>query len=82
LLGGYYLVTKQFAKAEQVYNSGLKLNPSDIIFQLKLAHVYMFTNRLSMAKALHKSFSNQNIESNKTWKEQVNDDFKEFQIFL
>lgn len=81
LLGGYYLVTKQFAKAEQVYNTGLKLNPSDIIFQLKLAHVYMFTNRLSMAKALHKSFSNQNIESNKTWKEQVNDDFKEFQKF-
>jgi hypothetical protein len=36
---------------------------------------------LSMAKALHKSFSNQNIESNKTWKEQVNDDFKEFQKF-
>lgn len=81
LLGGYYLVTKQFAKAEQAYNTGLKLNPSDIIFQLKLAHVYMFTNRLSMAKALHKSFSNQNIESNKTWKEQVNDDFKEFQKF-
>jgi tetratricopeptide (TPR) repeat protein len=81
LLGGYYLLTKQFAKAEQTYNSGLKLNPSDIIFQLKLAHVYMFTNQLSMAKALHKSFSNQNIESNKTWKEQVNDDFKEFQKF-
>jgi len=81
LLGGYYLVTKQFAKAEQTYNSGLKLNPSEINFQLKLAHVYMFTNRLSQAKAIHKSFSNQNLDNSNAWIDQVKEDFKEFQKF-
>jgi tetratricopeptide (TPR) repeat protein len=81
LLGGYYLITKQFAKAEQTYNSGLKLNPSEINFQLKLAHVYMFTNRLSQSKAIHKNFSNQNLDNNNAWIDQVKEDFKEFQKF-
>jgi tetratricopeptide (TPR) repeat protein len=81
LLGGYYLITKQFAKAEQTYNSGLILNPSEINFQLKLAHVYMFTNRLSQSKAIHKNFSNQNLDNNNAWIDQVKEDFKEFQKF-
>jgi tetratricopeptide (TPR) repeat protein len=81
LLGGYYLITKQFAKAEKTYNSGLKLNPSEINFQLKLAHVYMFTNRLSQSKAIHKNFSNQNLDNNNAWIDQVKEDFKEFQKF-
>lgn len=81
LLGGYYLVTKQYSKAEENYNKGLQLSPSDINFQLKLAHVYMLTNRVSDAKNIHKKYSNQNLENGKTWLEQVKVDFKEFEKF-
>ena len=81
LLGGYYLVTKQYAKAEENYNKGFQLNPSEINFQLKLAHVYMFTDRLSQAKDIHKKYSNQNLENGKSWLEQVKVDFKEFEKF-
>ncbi|MEC4005635.1 tetratricopeptide repeat protein [Flavobacterium sp. SUN052] len=81
LLGNYYLLTKQYSKAEEKYNKGLQLNPSDINLQLKLAHVYMFTDRLSQAKDIHKKYSNQNLENGKTWLEQVKIDFKEFEKF-
>lgn len=81
LLGGYYLVTKQFVKAEESYNKAAKLNPTDVLIQMKLAHVYMFTNRLSQSKEIHKKFAKQNIDANTTWANQVAIDFKEFQKF-
>ena len=79
ILGDYYLLSKQFSKAEENYNQGLKLNPSEINFQLNLAHVYMFTNRLSQAKEIHKKYSNQNLSTGKSWKEQVQLDFSDFE---
>jgi hypothetical protein len=41
----------------------------------------MFTNRLSQSKAIHKNFSNQNLDNNNAWIDQVKEDFKEFQKF-
>lgn len=79
VLGDYYLLSKQFSKAEENYNQGLKLNPSEINFQLNLAHVYMFTNRLSQSKEIHKKYGNQNLSSGKSWKEQVQLDFSDFE---
>ncbi|WP_395044427.1 tetratricopeptide repeat protein [Flavobacterium sp.] len=78
VLGDYYLFSKQFSKAEDAYNNGLKLNASEINFKLNLAHIYMFTNRLSEAKEIHKKYSNQSLISGKTWIEQVKFDFLEF----
>ena len=79
ILGDYYLLSKQFSKAEESYNQGLKLNPSEINFQLNLAHVYMFTDRLSQAKEIHKKYGNQNLSNGKSWKEQVKLDFSDFE---
>lgn len=78
-LGDFYLLSKQFSKAEENYNQGAKLNPSEINFQLNLAHVYLFTNRISQAKEIYKKYKNENLFTGKTWVEQVKYDFKEFE---
>jgi tetratricopeptide (TPR) repeat protein len=78
-LGDYALLTKQFSKAEAYYKEGLRLNPSEIMFQLNLAHTYMFTNRLSEAKEIHEKYANQNLFTGKSWLEETKYDFKEFE---
>ncbi|WP_284653351.1 tetratricopeptide repeat protein [Flavobacterium terrisoli] len=79
ILGDYYLLSKQYSKAEEAYQKGLELNPAEIIFYLDLAHVYMFTDRLSEAKEIHKKYQSQNLSTEKPWKEQVRIDFLNFQ---
>lgn len=79
MLGDYYLLSRQYSKAEEAYSKGLKLNPSEIIFNLDLAHVYLFTDRLSKAKDLHKKYLNQSLSTGKSWKEQVKIDFSTFE---
>lgn len=79
VLGDYYLLSKQFTKAEEAYNKGLKLNSSELNFHLNLAHVYMFTDRVSEAKEIHKKYLNESISSKTSWKQKVEDDFKLFE---
>ncbi len=79
VIGDYYLLAKQFTKAEEAYQMGLKLNASEIMFKLKLAHVYLFTDRASEAKEIYKKYINQTLFTGKTWKEQAESDFAEFE---
>ena len=79
LLGDYYLYSRQFTKAEETYNKGLKLNPSEIHFQLNLAHVYLFTDRISEAKDIHKKYAHESLSNGKTWIAQTKSDLKEFE---
>lgn len=79
ILGDYYLFSKQFTKAEETYKKGMKLNPSEIHFQLNLAHVYLFTDRISEAKAIHKKYAHESLFTGKTWIEQTKADFKDFE---
>ena len=79
ILGDYYLYSKQFTKAEETYNKGLKLNPSEIHFQLNLAHVYLFTDRISEAKDIHKKYAHESLSNGKTWKAQTKSDFAAFE---
>ena len=78
-LGDYHLLTKQFSKAEGYYKQGLQLNPTEILFQLNLAHVYMYTDRLQEAKILHKKYGKESLSIGKPWVEQTKTDFKEFE---
>lgn len=79
ILGDYYLFSKQFTKAEETYNKGLKLNPSEIHFQLNLAHVYLFTDRISEAKDIHKKYAHESLSNGKTWISQTKADFLDFE---
>lgn len=79
VLGDYYLCSKQFTKAEETYTKGLKLQPSEINFQLSLAHVYLFTDRISEAKTIHKKYAHESLFTGNTWTQQTKIDFKEFE---
>ena len=80
-IGTYYMVSKQFEKAEKCFVKGLELDASEINLHLQMAHLYLFTNRVSQAKELHKKYKNQNISSKRSWIEQTKNDFELFKKF-
>lgn len=80
-LGRFYLLTKQFSKAEESFRNGIALNSNEIGLQLGLAHVFLYTNRLAESKDIHKMYGNQNVSAAVSWKKQVEQDFKTFQQY-
>lgn len=81
VLGNFYLLSKQFNKAATCINEGILKNPSEIYLQLALAHLYLFTNRISDAKEIHKKYKNQNIDSKTTWDTQTKLDLALFKKY-
>ena len=79
LLGHFYLFSKQFTKAEEYLNKAIALDKTDLTHQLNLAHVYVFTDRVSEAKDIHNQFKTQNITSQVSWVNQTKSDFSEFE---
>lgn len=78
-LGNLYLATKQFLKAEEYLKKAIELNPTELSYRLKLAHVYMFTDRISEAKDIHKKYQLNSLGNLQTWKQQTEFDFKQFE---
>ena len=77
-LGNFYLFTKQFDKAEETFNKGVQMNPNEIILKLGVAQLYLFTDRLSEAKEIHRKYKSQNVLANQSWTAQVKQDFDVF----
>lgn len=77
-LGNYYILSKQYDKSEKTLNEAIAKDPTDINLQLQLAHLYLFTDRLSEAKDIHKKFKNQNVNAKTTWVQQTKKDFELF----
>lgn len=67
LLSMFYLETKQFQKAEEWNTKAIEKDKNQIIFQLHQAHIYLFTERISEAKDIHKKYKSQNIDSKTSW---------------
>ena len=78
-MGALYLKTKQYTKAETYFNKAIALNKSEIRYQLNLAHVYLFTNRISESKKIHEQYKNQNISEYVSWIEATKSDFESFE---
>jgi hypothetical protein len=78
-LGDIYLFNKQFVKAEEQYKKAIDKNTSELRYQLKLAHVFMFSNKISEAKDIHKLYKDNNISANKSWIAQTKYDFEDFE---
>lgn len=79
LLGGLYLSSKQFIKAEEAYLKAVSLDKTALHYQLQLAHVYLFTDQLSKAKDIHKKYQSNHLSDGKSWTEQTKADFQEFE---
>lgn len=77
-LGILYIKTKQFQKAEDNINKAISLNKNEIKYQLHLAHVYLFTNKVSEAKDIHKKYKDQNIDANTSWITTAKNNFDTF----
>jgi hypothetical protein len=78
-LGDIYLFNKQFVKAEEEYKKAIDNNTSELRYQLKLAHVFMFSNKIGEAKDIHKLYKDNNISANKSWIAQTKYDFEDFE---
>ena len=74
----YFILSKQFDKAEKTLNNALTKDATDINLQLQLAHLFMFTDRISEAKEIHKKYKGQNVNSKTSWIQQTNKDFDLF----
>ena len=78
-VGRFYLFSKQFDKAFQFLKKAEDLDSAQIAIQLNMAHVFLFTDKISEAKNIHKKYKLQNISATISWKAQTNEDFKLFE---
>ncbi len=74
----FYIYTKQFEKSLDALQKAVKLEPGNLLVQLNLAHTYMFLDKISESKDLHKRYQNQNVSPTQTWKNKTINDLDEF----
>ncbi len=79
LLGRFYLLTRQFNKALEVFVAAQQKESTNLTVKLNLAHTYLFMNEFSKAKEIYKQYKNQNISANVSWVQQTKADFQEFE---
>ena len=78
-LGYYYLISKQYGKALKTLQEGEKLDTTELLIQLNLAHAYLLNGNYKSAKAIHKTYSNQNVTDSLSWMQKTKLDFDAFQ---
>ena len=78
-LGQYYLYSKQLDKGLKALKEAEKMDGSELLVQLNLAHLYLLNDEYKKAKELHRKYKNQNITSKISWIEKTKSDFKELQ---
>ena len=78
-LGSAYLMTKQYGKAIKFLKEGEKLDDSELLIQLNLAHAYLFDNNFKSAKTIYKKYQSQNVTDSLSWTQKVKLDFAIFE---
>lgn len=78
-IGYCYILTKQYAKAIKFLKDGEKLDDTELLVKLNLAHVYLVSDDYSEAKAIYKRYQTQNVTDSLSWKEKTKQDFTIFQ---
>jgi hypothetical protein len=77
-LGYYYLITKQYDKALKILQEGEKLDTTELLLQLNLAHAYLLNGNYKLAKSIHKTYFNQNVTDSLSWTQKTKLDFDAF----
>ncbi|WP_035671952.1 M48 family metallopeptidase [Flavobacterium sp. 83] len=77
-IGNSYILTKQYGKAIKFLKEGEKLDDSELLIKLNLAHAYLLNNNYSSAKAIYKEYQSQNVTDTLSWTEKVKQDFEAF----
>lgn len=78
-IGYCYILTKQYAKAIKALKDGEKLDDTELLVKLNLAHVYLVSDDYSEAKAIYKKYQTQNVTDSLSWTEKTKIDFAAFE---
>jgi tetratricopeptide (TPR) repeat protein len=74
-----YLLTKQYGKAIKYLKDGEKLDDTELLIKLNLAHAYLLNDNYKEAKTIYKKYQNQNVTDSLSWSQKTEQDFKAFQ---
>jgi hypothetical protein len=77
-IGNSYILTKQYGKAIKFLKEGEKLDDSELLIKLNLAHAYLLNADYSSAKTIYKEYQSQNVTDSLSWVEKVKLDFETF----
>ena len=77
-IGNSYLLTKQYGKAIKFLKEGERLDDSELLIKLNLAHAYLLNDNYSSAKAIYKEYLTQNVTDSLGWNKKVKLDFTAF----
>ncbi len=78
-IGLNYILTKQYGKAIKFLKEGEKLDGTELVVKLNLAHAYLFNNEYGYSKAIYKEYRSQNLTSNLSWTQKTKQDFVLFE---
>lgn len=77
-IGNSYLLTKQYGKAIKFLKEGEKLDNTELLIQMNLAHAYLLNDNYSSAKAIYKEYQSQNVTDSLSWTQKIKQDFAAF----
>ena len=77
-MGYGYLITKQYGKAIKSLKEGEKIDDTELLVKLNLAHAYLLNDEYSKAKAIYKEYQNQNVTDSISWTQKIKDDYQAF----
>jgi tetratricopeptide (TPR) repeat protein len=78
-IGYSYILTKQYAKALKFLKEGEKLDDTELVIKLYLAHAYLVSGDYSTAKSIYKKYQAQNVTDILSWIDKTKQDFTLFQ---
>lgn len=78
-IGNSYLLTKQYGKAIKYLKEGEKMDDSELLIKLNLAHAYLLNDNFKTAKPIYKEYQSQNVTDSLSWTQKTKQDFEAFQ---
>jgi hypothetical protein len=77
-IGNSYVLTKQYGKAIKFLKEGEKLDDTELLIKMNLAHAYLLNDNYASAKAIYKEYQSQNVTDSLSWTQKIKQDFAAF----
>ncbi|KAB1158213.1 tetratricopeptide repeat protein [Flavobacterium luteum] len=77
-IGNSYLLTKQYGKAIKFLKEGERLDNTELLIKLNLAHAYLLNDNYSQAKSIYKKYQYQNVTDSLSWAQKIKLDFENY----
>ncbi|MFT5715633.1 MAG: hypothetical protein ACI9WT_002219 [Flavobacterium sp.] len=77
-IGFAYIMTKQYGKGIKFLKEGEKLDDTELLVKLNLAHAYLLNDEFRNAKYIYKKYQSQNVNDSISWTKKIKQDFAIF----